>query len=104
MYVYTLKDFDKLQARLSSFGVRSKLIGILPSNHDMDIMIVESSIPVAEDETSIEWLSRILKSNKTFQTDLNSWFFLSSVYGHVDVFFHDPEKCPKCGTRILNRK
>ena len=102
MHVYTPADGDRLQALLDRHGVRSKLIGTLPSDHDIDIVIDATSVPASADSIA-NWLTKVLKARRVIHTDIGSYFFLSSLFGHVDVFFQDPERCSQCGARVLRK-
>jgi len=95
MFVYTEKDGKLLLKALKKHGIRAELIGTLPSNHDIDVVIDRTSIPSEFPEL---WLKVRLGAIKSFETDIGSLFILSKIYGHIDVFFQHPEKCPKCGT------
>ena len=93
--VYEVEDGEALLRYLRAYGIKCELVGTLPSDHDIDIWVDKSTVGAPQ----IERLGEILRSMRTVVTDMDSVFYLSSLYGHVDVFFEKPEpveKCPEC--------
>ena len=76
-YVYTEDDGFNLVRFLAQNGINAKLIGSLPSQHDIDIV-------VKDDE--VNKTARVLMYRKMVKTDLGTLFVVSSHFGHVDIF------------------
>jgi len=86
--LYNLEDAEKIVGILSDHGVNARIIGHLPSNHDIDILTDAKTIP---DSDPIQWLSNILDAKYVICTELESYLFLSKKYGHVEIFYENPE-------------
>jgi hypothetical protein len=88
-YLYFEAEGKHIVEQLAVLGVKAELIGTLPSNHDIDILVDKATIP---SKTPIHWLTTKLGAIKQLKTDIGSLFIVSRFYGHLDIFFEDPRR------------
>lgn len=87
-HVYEESDGNEVIELLESNGIECKLIGTLPSDHDIDVWVNKSTAPHGD---PIAVIGMILRAKKVILTDMPSLFYLSHIFGHVDVFFEMPK-------------
>ena len=102
-YVYTKSDSDRLLDLLKESGIKAEIIGTLPSNHDIDVLILSKPSEVQYLKTKI--FKVVLGAQKVIETDIGTYFVRSSEFGgHVDVFFYDPRKKNRIERAIRERR
>ncbi len=90
-FVYDKGDGERLISLLKEAGIDAEIIGTLPSDHDIDVLI--KSTPKEVEYLHQKIFRHVLSSCYTFETDIGSFFVRSCEFGgHVDVFFSDPRK------------
>lgn len=81
-FVYCKKDGLKVLKFLRVYGIKCKLIGTLPSNHDIDILITNAN--------GTAWKYNLIKAFGVeqftcgFKTDIDSYFMRTKEFGHLD--------------------
>lgn len=88
--LYTKSDGDCVISLLSSLGIGAEIIGTLPSNHDIDVLIDRKTIP-GHGSDQVGFPKEHLEAIKAVETDMPSLFIISRLYGHLDIFFERPD-------------
>lgn len=86
-HLYDIGQAKQIIKDLKSHGVTATIIGSLPSDHDIDILIDRKTLP-----SVVVFLHQFFDPITWKITDIDSRFYVSRKYGHVDVFFRDPEE------------